>query len=105
MNYFVGWLLSRAVLAAAVAAAEVVCQYFSVIISDIKIKQQSNNTQCCASMTACIFAALSFVCCPLAAKKAVEQNSSINANCNSKETASKHYLFDSIVFTSTVQVL
>jgi hypothetical protein len=37
-------------------------------------------------------------------KKAVEQNSSINANYTSKETTSKHYLFDSIVFTSTVQL-
>ena len=35
MNCFVGWLLSRAVLAAAVAAAEVIHQYFSVIIGDI----------------------------------------------------------------------
>jgi hypothetical protein len=35
MNCFVCWLLSRALLAAAVAAAEVIHQYFSVISSNI----------------------------------------------------------------------
>jgi hypothetical protein len=37
-------------------------------------------------------------------KKAVEQNSSINANYTSKDTSKKHYSFNSIVFTSMVQV-
>jgi hypothetical protein len=42
MNCFIGWLLSRAVLAAAVAAAEVICQFF--VIGDDIIKSSNNPT-------------------------------------------------------------